>query len=67
MDRYQKDNPKFINKKDWLPEIYQIGVRNPQGMSLSPFDDKIYLTNHGARGVIGLEQQILVKIMAGRF
>ena len=45
-----KDNPKFINKKDWLPEIYQIGVRNPQGISLSPFDDKIYLTNHGARG-----------------
>ncbi len=45
-----KDNPKFINQKHWLPEIYQIGVRNPQGMSLSPFDDKIYLTNHGARG-----------------
>ncbi len=45
-----KDNPKFINKKKWLPEIYQIGVRNPQGMSLSPFDNKIYLTNHGARG-----------------
>ena len=33
-----KDNPKFINKKNWLPEIYQIGVRNPQGMSLSPYD-----------------------------
>ena len=45
-----KDNPKFINRKNWLPEIYQIGVRNPQGMSLSPFDNKIYLTNHGARG-----------------
>ena len=45
-----KDNPKFINRKDWLPEIYQIGVRNPQGMSLSPYDNKIYLTNHGARG-----------------
>ena len=45
-----KDNPKFINNKNWLPEIYQIGVRNPQGMSHSPFDDKIYLTNHGARG-----------------
>ena len=44
------DNPKFVNKKEWLPEIYQIGVRNPQGMSLSPFDNKIYLTNHGARG-----------------
>tara|TARA_B100000700_G_C14638771_1_gene666349 strand:- start:131 stop:724 length:594 start_codon:yes stop_codon:yes gene_type:complete len=45
-----KDNPKFNNKKDWLPEIFQIGVRNPQGMSLSPFDKKIYMTNHGARG-----------------
>ena len=45
-----KDNPKFKNKTNWLPEIYQIGVRNPQGMSLSPFDNKIYLTNHGARG-----------------
>ncbi len=44
------DNPKFINRKNWLPEIYQIGVRNPQGMSLSPYDNKIYLTNHGARG-----------------
>jgi len=45
-----KDNPKFKNKKDWLPELYQIGVRNPQGMALSPFDNKIYMTNHGARG-----------------
>ena len=45
-----KDNPKFKNKKEWLPEIYQIGVRNPQGMALSPFDNKIYMTNHGARG-----------------
>ena len=44
------DNPKFKNKKDWLPELYQIGVRNPQGMALSPFDNKIYITNHGARG-----------------
>ena len=45
-----KGNPKFIDKKDWLPEIYQIGVRNPQGMDLSPFDNKIYITNHGAKG-----------------
>ena len=44
------DNPKFKGKTDWLPEIFQIGVRNPQGMSFSPFDNKIYLTNHGARG-----------------
>ena len=45
-----KDNPKFKSKKNWLPEIFQIGVRNPQGMDVSPFDDKIYLTNHGAKG-----------------
>ncbi len=45
-----KDNPKFIDKKDWLPEIFQIGVRNPQGLTLSPFDRKIYISNHGAKG-----------------
>jgi len=44
------DNPKYKNKKDWLPEIFQIGVRNPQGIALSPFDKKIYLSNHGAKG-----------------
>ena len=45
-----KDNPKFKGKKDWKPEIFQIGVRNPQGMALSPYDNKVYLTNHGAKG-----------------
>ncbi|MDC3127869.1 PQQ-dependent sugar dehydrogenase [Candidatus Pelagibacter bacterium] len=45
-----KNNPKFKGKKDWLPEIFQIGVRNPQGIALSPFDNKIYMTNHGAKG-----------------
>ena len=45
-----KDNPKFKGKKDWLPEIFQIGVRNPQGMALSSFDNKIYLSNHGPKG-----------------
>ena len=44
------DNPKFESNSDWLPEIYQIGVRNPQGLSLSPFDGKIYMSNHGAKG-----------------
>mgnify|MGYP003324266583 FL=1 len=44
------DNPKYKNKKKWLPEIFQIGVRNPQGMALSPYDNKIYLSNHGAKG-----------------
>ena len=45
-----EDNPKFEGMNNWLPEIYQIGVRNPQGLTLSPFDDKIYLSNHGAKG-----------------
>ena len=45
-----KDNPKFKGKDNWLPEIFQIGVRNPQGMDVSPYDNKIYITNHGARG-----------------
>ena len=45
-----KDNPKFLDKPNWLPEIYQIGIRNVQGMCLSPFDNEVYMTNHGARG-----------------
>jgi len=49
-EKVKKDNPKFKGKDNWLPEIYQIGVRNPQGMGLSPYNNKIYLTNHGARG-----------------
>ena len=45
-----KDNPKFKNKNNWLPEIYLIGIRNVQGMCLSPLDGKIFMTNHGAKG-----------------
>ncbi len=45
-----KDNPKFEGKSNWLPEIYQIGVRNPQGLTYSSFDGKIYASNHGAKG-----------------
>ncbi len=48
--QFPKNNPKFKGKKNWLPEIFQIGVRNPQGIALSPFNNKIYLTNHGAKG-----------------
>jgi quinoprotein glucose dehydrogenase len=44
------DNPKFEGKPKWLPEIYQIGVRNPQGLALSAYDEKIYISNHGAKG-----------------
>ena len=43
------DNPKFENKKLWLPEIFQIGLRNPQGLDIL-LQIKIYITNHGAKG-----------------
>ena len=45
-----KDNPKFKGKSKWLPEIYQIGIRNPQGLTISPYDGKVYISNHGAKG-----------------
>ena len=45
-----KDNPKFKGNSNWLPEIYQIGIRNPQGLTFSSFDEKIYMSSHGAKG-----------------
>ena len=44
-----KDNP-YQDKDDWLPELYQIGVRNPQGMSIDPLTDTIFISNHGPKG-----------------
>ena len=43
------DNP-FIDNSDWLPQIFQIGVRNPQGMSLDSLTNKVYISNHGPKG-----------------
>ena len=45
-----KNNPKFKNLLNWLPEIFQIGIRNPQGIAISPHDDEIYFSQHGPRG-----------------
>ena len=45
-----KDNPRFEGKSKWLPEIYQIGIRNPQGLTVSPYSGKVYISNHGAKG-----------------
>ena len=36
-----EDNPSKINKNKWLPEIFLIGVRNPQGMAISPKNKKV--------------------------
>ena len=43
------DNP-YLENPNWLPEIYQIGVRNPQGMSLDPLSEDIFISNHGPKG-----------------
>ena len=45
-----KNNPRFMGKNSWLPEIYTIGVRNPQGITISPHDNNLYFSNHGPRG-----------------
>ena len=44
-----KNNP-FTIKKKWLPELFQIGVRNPQGMTLDPLTNSIFISNHGPKG-----------------
>ena len=43
-------NPANMLNTNWLPEIFQIGLRNPQGMTISPFDGNIYFSQHGPRG-----------------
>ena len=45
-----KDNPAFNGYEEWLPEIFQIGLRNPQGMTISPHDEKVYFSQHGPMG-----------------
>ena len=45
-----KDNPSFKGYEEWLPEIYQIGLRNPQGITVSPFNNEIYFSQHGPMG-----------------
>lgn len=51
------DNP-FAGKTGWLPEIFTLGHRNPQGMTLEPGSSRIWVAEHGARG--GDEINLLV-------
>lgn len=44
------DNPAFMGYDDWLPEIFQIGMRNPQGMAISPESGEIIFSQHGPKG-----------------
>ena len=43
------DNP-YVDNPSWLPAIYQIGVRNPQGMDLDPLTNNVFISNHGPKG-----------------
>ena len=47
--RVPHDNP-YIDNPNWLPQVFQIGVRNPQGMSIDPLTKTIYISNHGPKG-----------------
>lgn len=45
-----EDNPSFKEHPSWLPELYLIGIRNSQGITISPHDKEIYFTQHGPMG-----------------
>lgn len=43
------DNP-FVGKAGALPEIWSIGHRNPQGLTINPADGTLWEQEHGAQG-----------------
>jgi glucose/arabinose dehydrogenase len=43
------DNP-FVGKKDYLPEIYSIGHRSPQGLAFHPVTGQLWENEHGPLG-----------------
>ena len=47
--RIPKDNP-FANTNNALPEIWSIGHRNPQGLTLHPKTKELWLHEHGPKG-----------------
>ena len=47
--RIPTDNP-FVTNSNWSKEIFQIGVRNPQGMDLDPLTNDVFISNHGPKG-----------------
>jgi uncharacterized caspase-like protein/formylglycine-generating enzyme required for sulfatase activity len=44
-----RDNP-FVSQAGYLPEIFSLGHRNPQGLALRPGSAQFWLTEHGPRG-----------------
>jgi len=53
-----KDNP-FVGKKEYLPEIWTTGHRNPLGLTVNPTTGAIWETEFGPRG--GDELNIIEK------
>ena len=47
------DNP-FVNQKGARPEIWALGVRNPQGIDWQPGTNLLFETEHGPSGFEGL-------------
>ena len=43
------DNP-FVGKQGYLPEIYSIGHRSPQGLAMNPATGAIWENEHGPLG-----------------
>ncbi|HEY2134296.1 MAG TPA: PQQ-dependent sugar dehydrogenase [Xanthobacteraceae bacterium] len=52
------DNP-FVGRPDAKPEIWALGVRNPQGLAFDPATGKLWEQEHGPRG--GDEVNIIEK------
>ncbi|MFM8809159.1 MAG: PQQ-dependent sugar dehydrogenase, partial [Chthoniobacterales bacterium] len=47
--RVPGDNP-FVGRKDAMPYIWALGVRNPQGLVYDTATDRLWETEHGPRG-----------------
>jgi len=47
--RIPADNP-FVDRAGFLPEIWSLGHRNPQGAALHPRTGELWITEHGPRG-----------------
>ena len=60
------DNPGLKKFTNWLPEIITIGVRNPQGIAISPHDGEIYFSQHGPRGGDNIGKIFVGEIMVGK-
>jgi glucose/arabinose dehydrogenase len=44
-----KDNP-FVGKAGARPEVYALGFRDPQGLTIQPKTGKVWTSEHGPRG-----------------